>query len=59
MIERLKQTASERTGGALEGITVIELCGARGHFMGKLMGDMGARVIKVEPLMTLGLLLSF
>lgn len=44
------QTPSSKTGGALEGITVIELCGARGHFMGKLMGDMGARVIKIEPM---------
>ena len=44
------QTPPNRTDGALEGITVIELCGARGHFMGKLMGDMGARVIKIEPM---------
>ena len=50
MIGQTLQTPPERTGGALEGITVIELCGARGHFMGKLMGDMGARVIKIEPL---------
>ena len=41
---------STKTDGALKGITVIELCGARGHFMGKLMGDMGARVIKIEPM---------
>ena len=34
---------------ALSGITVLELCGERGHLMGKLMGDMGARIIKVEP----------
>ena len=45
MIGRSQQTPPERTGGALEGITVLEFCGARGHFMGKLMGDMGARVI--------------
>ncbi len=38
MIEQTFQTPPERTGGALEGITVIELCGARGHFMGKLFG---------------------
>jgi len=36
--------------GPLNGITVIELCGERGQLMGKLMGDMGARVIKIEPL---------
>ena len=35
---------------ALDGITVLELCGERGQLMGKLMGDMGARVIKVEPI---------
>ena len=35
---------------ALNGITVLELCGERGQLMGKLMGDMGARVIKVEPI---------
>ena len=28
----------------------VELCGARGHFMGKLMGDMGARGINIAPL---------
>ena len=50
MISQSQQPPPERTGGALEGITVIELCGARGHFMAKLMGDMGARVIKIEPL---------
>ena len=50
MIEHSEKLPPDRVGGALEGITVIELCGARGHFMGKLMGDMGARVIKIEPL---------
>ena len=37
------------TSQALDGILVIELCGERGQLMGKLMGDMGARVIKIEP----------
>ena len=50
MIKGVEQSPQYRGGGALEGITVVELCGARGHFMGKLMGDMGARVIKIEPL---------
>ena len=50
MIKGFEQSPEYRVGGALEGITVVELCGARGHFMGKLMGDMGARVIKIEPL---------
>lgn len=34
---------------ALSGLTVIEMCGERGQLIGKLMGDMGARVIKIEP----------
>ena len=50
MISQSHQTPPERIGGVLQGITVIELCGARGQFMAKLMGDMGARVIKIEPL---------
>ena len=36
------------TSQALDGILVIELCGERGQLMGKLMGDMGARVIKLS-----------
>ena len=35
---------------ALSGLTVIEMCGERGQLIGKLMGDMGARVIKIEPI---------
>ena len=35
---------------ALNGLLVVELCGERGQYMGKLMGDMGARVVKIEPL---------
>ena len=34
---------------ALTGITVIELASEVGAFAGKLLGDMGADVIKVEP----------
>ena len=30
---------------ALGGLIVVELCRVRGQYMGKLMGDMGARVI--------------
>ena len=36
---------------ALNGLLVVELCGERGQYMGKLMGDMGARVVKIEPLL--------
>ncbi|MFQ5380742.1 MAG: CaiB/BaiF CoA transferase family protein [Dehalococcoidia bacterium] len=36
-------------GTALEGLKVLELCSERGSFAGKLLADMGANVIKVEP----------
>ncbi|MCE2392328.1 MAG: CoA transferase [Proteobacteria bacterium] len=36
-------------GGALEGIRAIELSDERIAFAGKLLGDMGAEVIAVEP----------
>ena len=35
--------------GPLAGLRVIELCDEKGAFAGKLMADMGAEVIKVEP----------
>ena len=35
--------------GPLTGVRVIELCDESGAFAGKLLGDMGADVIKVEP----------
>lgn len=35
--------------GPLDGLRVIELGGECGHFCGKLMADLGADVIKVEP----------
>lgn len=34
---------------SLEGIRVVELADRRGEFCGKLLGNMGADVIKVEP----------
>ncbi len=34
---------------ALEGIRVIEVCGPIGHYAGRLLADLGADVIKVEP----------
>ncbi len=36
--------------GPLEGLRVVELCGPLGQYAGKLLADMGADVIKVEPL---------
>jgi len=36
-------------GGALAGLRVLDLTGYRGHLCGRLIADMGADVIKVEP----------
>lgn len=35
--------------GPLDGLKVVELCDERGQMAGKLLGDMGADVVKVEP----------
>ena len=35
--------------GPLHGLRVLELCDEKGQFVGKLMGDLGAEVIKIEP----------
>lgn len=37
------------TEGALEGIRVVEFCDELGAYCGKLLADLGAEVIKVEP----------
>ncbi|MBI2911323.1 MAG: CoA transferase [Chloroflexi bacterium] len=34
---------------ALEGLRVLEVAGERGEYCGKLLGDLGADVIKIEP----------
>ena len=39
----------DRTAGALAGLRVVELAHERGTFAGKLLADMGADVIVVEP----------
>jgi crotonobetainyl-CoA:carnitine CoA-transferase CaiB-like acyl-CoA transferase len=36
-------------GGAFEGLRVLELADEKGQWCGKLMADMGADVIKIEP----------
>ena len=38
-----------RSQAALQGVRVVDLGGERGAFCGKLLADMGADVIKVEP----------
>ncbi len=34
---------------ALEGVRVVEFCDTIGSYCGKLLADLGAEVIKVEP----------
>ena len=35
--------------GPLEGLRVVEICGELGQYAGKLLADLGADVVKVEP----------
>jgi len=37
------------TDGALRGLRVVEFCDELGSYCGRLLGDLGAEVIKVEP----------
>ncbi|MGI8550012.1 MAG: CaiB/BaiF CoA transferase family protein [Dehalococcoidia bacterium] len=41
--------AEEEAAGPLDGLRVLELASVEGQYCGKLLGDMGANVIKVEP----------
>jgi len=40
---------TEKTEGMLSPYRVLDLCDEKGLFCGKLMGDLGADVIKIEP----------
>jgi benzylsuccinate CoA-transferase BbsE subunit len=42
-------TESADAPGPLSGLRVLELADEKGQFCGKLMGDLGADVIKIEP----------
>ena len=41
--------APEGSSKALADLTLLDLCDEKGQLMGKLLSEMGARVIKVEP----------
>ena len=40
---------TDETGGALDGIRVIDLATARGELTGRILADLGAEVVKIEP----------
>jgi crotonobetainyl-CoA:carnitine CoA-transferase CaiB-like acyl-CoA transferase len=41
---------AQSLSGPLAGLSVLELADEKGHFCGKLFGDLGADVVKIEPL---------
>src|SRR6476660_9692797 len=43
------ETSSDNSPGPLAGLRVLELADEKGQFCGKLFGDLGAEVVKIEP----------
>ena len=48
-MEEMAGRGGRKSPAALDDLTVLDLCTVEGQVMGKLLGDMGARVVKVEP----------
>ncbi len=42
-------SGADANGGPLAGLRVLELADEKGQFCGKLLGDLGADVVKIEP----------
>ena len=42
-------TAAQTLPGPLAGLRILELADEKGQFCGKLLGDLGADVVKIEP----------
>jgi crotonobetainyl-CoA:carnitine CoA-transferase CaiB-like acyl-CoA transferase len=42
-------SAAQTLPGPLAGLRILELADEKGHFCGKLLGDLGAEVLKIEP----------
>ena len=49
MEEMLAMTDAQTLPGPLAGLRILELADEKGQFCGKLLGDLGADVIKIEP----------
>jgi crotonobetainyl-CoA:carnitine CoA-transferase CaiB-like acyl-CoA transferase len=43
------RTSSDPSAGPLAGLRILELADETGQFCGKLLGDLGADVVKIEP----------
>ena len=42
-------TGADTVPGPLTGLRILELADETGHFCGKLLGDLGADIVKIEP----------
>ena len=45
----MTDVVDQNPGGPLQGLRVLELADEKGQFCGKLLGDLGADVVKIEP----------